>query len=217
RRKSVISAERQQRRRPEDGGRAVDADQVTALRILLGPSGWLEQTRSFARALRGRRPRAAGELLLVGTPDEEPWHLAAHLDQESLLSGIPGLAPTLVRWSPPPGAPAHLSVGLDRLEAARRGEALFVVSSVAAPAPLLERVHDARRIGATILALDAGDPELDEMAHEDPAVAPRLAPVSLAAARHRGSAAAGEPLPGRTGLRGRLARLLDAVSGPSGG
>jgi hypothetical protein len=197
--------------------RAVDADQVTALRILLDPSGWLEQTRSFARALRGRRPRAAGELLLVGTPDEEPWHLAAHLDQESRLAGIPGLAPTLVRWSPPPGAPAHLSVGLARLEAARRGETLFVVSSTAAPAPLLERVHDARRIGATILALDAGDPELDEMAHEYLAVAPGLAPVSFDAAQHLVSAAAGEPSPARTGLRSRLARLLDAVSGPPGG
>ena len=43
----------------------MDADQVTALRILLGPGGWLEQTRSFARALRGRAPRAPGELLLV--------------------------------------------------------------------------------------------------------------------------------------------------------
>jgi hypothetical protein len=194
---------------------AVDADQVTALRMLLGPSGWLEQTRSFARAVRGRRPRAAGELLLVGTPDEEPWHLAAHLDQESRLAGIPGLAPTLVRWSPPPGAPAHLSVGLARLEAAQRGETLFVVSSTAAPAPLLERVHDARRIGATILALDGGDPELDEMAHEYLAVAPGLAPVSFDAAQHLVSAAAGEPSPGRTGLRSRLARLLDAVSGPS--
>jgi hypothetical protein len=197
---------------------AVDADQVTALRILLGPSGWLEQTRSFARALRGRRPRAAGELLLVGTPDEEPWHLAAHLDQESRLAGIPGLAPTLVRWSPPPGAPAHLSVGLARLEAARRGETLFVVSPEAAPPPLLERVHDARRIGATILALDAGDPELDEMAHEYLAVAPGLAPVTFDAAQHLVSAAAGEPAAARTGartgLRGRLARLLDAVSGP---
>ena len=186
---------------------------MTALRILLGPSGWLKQTRSFARALRGRQPRAAGELLLVGTPDEEPWHLAAHLDQESRLAGIPGLAPTLVRWSPPPGAPAHLSVGLARLEAARRGETLFVVSPEAAPAPLLERVHDARRIGATILALDAGDPDLDEMAHEYLAVAPGLAPVSFDAAQHLVSAAAGEPASARTGLRGRLARLLDAVSG----
>jgi hypothetical protein len=193
----------------------MDADQVTALRILLGPSGWLEQTRAFARALRGRSPRAPGELLLVGTPDEEPWHLAAHLDQESRLAGIPGLAPTLVRWAPPPAAPPHLSVGLARLEEARRGETLFVVSPEAAPAPLLERVHDARRVGATILALDAGDPELDDLAHEYLTVAPGLAPVSFDAAQHLVSAAAGEPSPSRTGLRGRLARLLDAVSGPA--
>jgi hypothetical protein len=191
----------------------MDADQVTALRILLGPSRWLEQTRCFARALRGRRPRGPGELLLVGTPDEEPWHLAAHLDTESRLAGIPGLAPTLVRWSPPPDAPPHLAVGLGRLEAARRGETLFVVSSMAAPAPLLERVHDARRVGATILALDAGDPELDQMAHEYLAVPAGVAPVSFDAAQHLVSAAAGEPIASRTGLRGRLAHLLDAVSG----
>ena len=194
----------------------MDAEQVKELRTLLEPSGWLEQTRSFARAVRGARPRSAGELLLVGTPDEEPWHLAAHLDQESRLSGIPGLTPTLVRWSPPRDAPPHLAVGLGRLEEARRGETLFVVSSRAAPVPLLERVHDARRVGATILALDAGDPELDDMAHEYLAVAPGLAPVSFDAAQHLVSAAAGEPAPGRTGLRSRLARLLDAVSGPSG-
>ncbi len=193
----------------------MDADQVAALRLLLGNSLWLEQTRSFARALRGRGPRVPGELLLVGTPDEEPWHLAAHLDQESRLAGVPGLAPTLVRWSPPPNAPPHLRVGLARLEAARRGETLFVVSPEVAPPPLLERVHDARQVGATILALDAGDPELDEMAHEYLAVAPGLAPFSFDAAQHLVSAAAGELSAARTGLRGRLARLLDAVSGTS--
>jgi hypothetical protein len=194
----------------------MDADQVAALRILLDPSGWLDQTRYFARALRGRKPRAPGELLLVGTPEEEPWHLAAHLDQESRLAGIPGLAPTLVRWKPPPGAPAHLRVGLSRLEEARRGETLFVVSPEAAPAPLLERVNDARRVGATILALDAGDPELDDMAHEYLTVAPGLAPVSFDAAQHLVSAAAGEPAQARAeaGLRARLGRLLDVISGP---
>jgi hypothetical protein len=195
----------------------MDADQVRELRILLEPSGWLEQTRSFARAVRGARPRAAGELLLVGTPDEEPWHLAAHLDQESRLSGIPGLTPTLVRWSPPPGAPAHLAVGLERLEEARRGETLFVVSPDAAPAPLLERVHDARKVGATILALDAGDPELDDMAHEHLAVAPGVAPFSFDAAQHLVSAAAGERSASRGGLRAALARFLDAVSGAPAG
>ena len=191
----------------------MDAEQVAALRILLDPSGWLEQTRCFARALRGRKPRGPGELLLVGTPDDEPWHLAAHLDQESRLAGIPGLAPTLVRWAPPPGAAPHLRVGLARLEEARRGETLFVVSPEAAPAPLLERIHDARRVGATILALDQGDPDLDDMAHEYLNVEPGLAPFSFDAAQHLVSAAAGEPVASRTGLRTRLARLLDAVSG----
>src|SRR5258707_14565179 len=89
----------------------MDADQVTALRILLGPGGWLEQTRAFARALRGRAPRAPGELLLVGTPDEEPWHLAAHPDQESRLARIPGLAPTPGRWAPSAAAPPPLRGG----------------------------------------------------------------------------------------------------------
>jgi hypothetical protein len=193
----------------------MDADQVAALRILLGPSSWLQQTRAFARALRGCAPRTAGGLLIVGTPDEEPWHLAAHLDQESRLAGIPGLAPTLVRWAPPPGAPPHLRVSLARLEEARRGETLFVVSPDAAPPPLLERVHDARRVGATILAMDAGDPELDGMAHEYLSVSPGLAQVSFDAAQHLVSAAAGEMSQGRArpGLRDRLARVLDAISG----
>jgi hypothetical protein len=195
----------------------MDADQVNALRLLLGPGTWMQQTRSFARALRGSAPRTQGGLLIVGTPDEEPWHLAAHLDQESRLAGIPGLAPTLVRWSPPPGAAPHLRIGLARLEEARRGETVFVVSPEAAPEQLLERVHDARRVGATILAMDTGDPDLDDMAHEYLTVAPGLAPVSFDAAQHLVSAAAGEPVPGRTGLRGRLARLLDTVSGTSSG
>ena len=98
----------------------VDADQVATLRTLLAGSGWLERARIFGRALR-TTPKSAGGLLVVGTPDFEPWHLTAHLDDESRLSGIAALAPTLVRWSPPPGAPPHLAVGLARLEAARRG------------------------------------------------------------------------------------------------
>jgi hypothetical protein len=192
----------------------MDADQVTALRMLLGSSSWLERARSFARALRGAAPRTPGGLLIVGTPDDEPWHLAAHLDTESRIARVPGLAPTLVRWNPPAEAPPHLRIGLERIQAARRGETLFVVSTEAAPPPLLERVHDARKVGATILAMDAGDPDLDDMAHESFAVAPGLAPVSFDAAQHLVSAAAGEPTPGRPGLRSRLARLLDTVTGP---
>lgn len=192
---------------------AMDAQQVAALRDLLAPTGWLERAAVFARALR-RSTRSPGGLLLVGTPDDEPWHLAAHLDEESQRGGLPALAPTLVRWAPPPGAPAHLSVGLSRLESARRGESLLVVGAQCAPAPLLERVSDARRGGATVLALDRGDPDLEDMAHESLVVAPSGAPVTFDAAQHLVSAAAGrQPERGAGGLRSRLARLLDAVSG----
>lgn len=221
----------------------VDADQVTTLRTLLAGTGWLERIRVFGRALR-TSTRSAGGLLVVGTPDFEPWHLTAHLDEESRLAGIPTLMPTLVRWSPPPDAPPHLRVGLSRLEAARRGETLFVVSDETAPVPLLERVNDARHTGATILALDTGDPELDALAHETLSVpgaggatagsragggvlgeaewAGRGGLVSFDSAQHLVSAAAGERdgsvVTGTRGVRGlrmRIARLLDAVSGPS--
>jgi hypothetical protein len=201
----------------------VNRDEVEALRALLAPTGWPERAQAFARALRvsiagreGRQGGSRGGLLLVGTPAEEPWHLAAHLDDESRLSGLPELAPTLVRWNAPPEAPPHLRIGLDRLAAARRGETLFVVSPEAAPVPLLERADDARRAGATILALNQGDPELDGLAHETLTVAPdATAPVTFTVAQHLVSVAAGDPAAARRGLRDRLAHWLDVVSGPS--
>ena len=225
----------------------MDADQVATLRTLLASTGWLERVRVFGRALRVST-RSAGGLLIVGTPTAEPWHLTAHLDEEARLAEIPELMPTLVRWSPPPDAPPHLRVGLSRLEAARRRETLFVVAEETAPVPLLERVNDARRVGATILALDSGDAELDALAHESLAV-PRRPPatsggpvsvpplagefdeaewarraglITFDATQHLVSAAAGEResaaapgARGKRGLRDRLARLLDTVSGPT--
>jgi hypothetical protein len=192
----------------------VDADQVATFRALLAGSGWLDQARSLGRALRSST-KSAGGLLVVGTPAYEPWHLTAHLDDESRLSNIPELTPTLIRWSPPPDAPAHLRIGLSRLEAARRGETLFVISDATAPVPLLERVNDARKTGATILALDNVDPELDALAHESLAVPPSL---SFDAGQHLVSAAAGERDAGglrKRGVRDLLARFLDIVSGPA--
>src|SRR6266566_1194391 len=150
--------------------RAMDANQVAALRELLAPTGWLDRTRRLGRALRGTTTRSPGGLLVVGTPGDDPWHVAAHLDEESRLGGLPELLFTLVRWSPPPDAPPHLRIGLERIEVARRGETVFVVAAEVAPAPLLERVNDARKIGATIVALDMGDEELEELAHEALAV-----------------------------------------------
>ncbi|MGH3276764.1 MAG: hypothetical protein ACRDNZ_20850 [Streptosporangiaceae bacterium] len=199
----------------------MNADQVAALRLLLAPTGWLDRTRFFAQALRGCSRTPQG-LLVVGTPDDEPWHMTAHLADEARLAGIPELTPTLVRWAPPPGAPAHLRIGMERLAVAGRRETLLVVSPGAAAAELLERVDDVRRAGATIFSLDRGDPDLGALAHEALAVPEGVAPLSFDAAQHLVSAAAGGP-PGsdrlrmgteRTSLRGRLAHLLNMVSGP---
>lgn len=192
----------------------MNASQVAMLRELLATTGWTERTREFARALRASA-KDPGGLLLFGPPDDEPWHLAAHLDDEARLNAAPELRPTLVRWDPPPGAPPHLRVGLERLEAAGRGEALLVVSEEdETPAAVLERVDDARRVGATILTLDTGDRELEGLAHEALTVPAHDALVTFEAAQHLVSAAAGEPRP-RGGLRARLARLLDVISGPA--
>ncbi|MCW2882811.1 MAG: hypothetical protein JWQ95_6911 [Sphaerisporangium sp.] len=191
---------------------SMDSASVAFLREVLSTTGWIERTREFGLSLRSTR--TPGGLLVVGTPEEEPWHLTAHLDDEARMSGLAQLAPTLVRWSPPPGAPPHLAVGVDRIEAARRGETLFVVAERKAPVPLLERLDDARRTGATILALDGGDPELEGLAHDALAVPPLDGLFTFDAAQHLVSMAAGETSRSRTGLLDRLARLAERITGP---
>ncbi len=149
----------------------MDSARVHLLRELLSTTGWVDRTRGFARSLR-RSTDSGNGLLLVGTPTEEPWHLAAHLDDESRYSGIPTLMPTLVRWNPPPDAPPHLSVGLDRIQAAGRGQTLFVVAPDDPTDALLERLTDARKSGATLLTLDSGDRDLADLAHDQLIVPP---------------------------------------------
>lgn len=194
------------------------------LREMLASSGWVERTQGFARTLR-RQTTEPGGLLLVGTPQAEPWHLAAHLDDESRWSGTPELSPTLVRYQAPADAPAHLAITLERLEAARKGETLFVVSEDAAPEALLERAWDARKLGATVLSLDAGDDELHGVAHESlvvpnandtSLVVPELDVVSFDSVQHLVSVAAGEAAHIRTSMsmRRRMAKFLEQLSGP---
>ncbi|MCF6476355.1 hypothetical protein FAF44_49655 [Nonomuraea sp. MG754425] len=197
-------------------------------RALLEGTGWVTRTRDFARTLR-TAGRHAGDLLLVGTPTDEPWHMAAHLSDEARLAGLPELTPTLVRHHIPVGAPAHLAVGLNRLEAAGKGQTLFVVAPGASGEHVLERVADARRSGAVILAMEDGDRDLRDLAHDaltigtgrtalrpDGLLIPET--VAFETAQHLVSLAAGETpvtLGGRRGFRGQLARWLDAVSGPT--
>ncbi len=220
----------------------MDSERVAALREMLRHTPWWAQARTLAAVVR--RTPGPGHLLLVGTPRVEPWHLAAHLDDEAQASGQSQLSPQLVRWRPPVGAPAHLSISMTRLESATRGETVFVIAPDDAPDPLLERVDGARRVGATVLSLDAGDERLAGLAHErmtvtssglaiPEALATALEPVqeedrgvprdvlaglhlpaSFDLAQHFVSAAAGHDPGDRTGWRSRLAGLLTTISGP---
>ncbi|WP_310729314.1 hypothetical protein [Streptomyces sp. N2A] len=220
----------------------MDAVRVALLREVLAGTEWIQATRRFAGSLRTAVAPHGGGLLLVGGAGYEPWHLAAHLDDEAAWSGLPELSPTLVRHRVPAGAPAHLAVGPGRLAAAGRGETLLVVAPEQPGAELLERVHDARRNGATVLALDGGDRDLHALAHDaltasapppdgDPGGTPGTGSgpgpdpedvasqgLDLDAVQHLVSAAAGEnslPAPrGRRRFRDRLARLADELTAP---
>ncbi|KIZ18623.1 hypothetical protein [Streptomyces natalensis] len=203
----------------------MDAVRVALLREVLAGTEWIQSTRRFAGSLRASVAGHDGGLLLVGSAGYEPWHLAAHLDDEAAWSGLPELSPTLVRHRVPGGAPAHLSVGLGRLADAGRGATLLVVTPQRPGAGLLERVHDARRNGATVLALDGGDRDLHTLAH-DALAAPaadgeRPQDLDLDTLQHLVSAAAGENgLPSalraapRRRFRDRLARLAEGLTAP---
>ena len=144
----------------------VDQERVQLLRDVLAGTGWIDRSRGFARALRHSTANRSDGLLLVGTPTDEPWHFAAHLDDESRWADLPGLSPTLVRWHPPADAPEHLAIGLERLGEARRGDTVFVVAPNDPTEPLLERIADARRSGATVMSLDFGHPDLNDLTNE---------------------------------------------------
>jgi hypothetical protein len=190
----------------------MDGVQVERLRARLRDTGWWTRALSLGEAVRSTR--SPGGLLVVGPPEDEPWHLTAHLDDEARYGGFEMLRPTLVRWAPPVGAPPHLAVGLSRLESAGSGETVFLVAPGSTPGStseaLLERLADARRIGATVVSVDGGDPELDDLVHERFTVGPSglLAPDGsadgLELAQHLVSAASGAS----------GARDLEASSGP---
>ncbi|MFF5184768.1 hypothetical protein ACFY30_13420 [Streptomyces sp. NPDC000345] len=198
----------------------MDAVRVALLREVLAGTQWLGATRRFGAVLRGSVVAHGGGLLLVGTAEYEPWHLAAHLVDEAAWSGTPELAPTLVRHDARPSDPAHLAAGLGRIEAARRGETLLVASPAEAAtrdAALLERVSDARRAGLTVLSLGPGEGEWAALAHETLAV-PDGSELDLDTVQHLVGAAAGEnagrSARARRGVRDRLSRLAESLTAP---
>ena len=109
---------------------------------------------------------------------------------------------------------------------------MFVVAPDAPPESLLERVSDARRIGATVLSIDDGDDDLAGLAHDRlvvPSESTRrlivaselpddvrnvdVGDVDIDTVSHLVSVAAGENV-SRPSMRDRIAQMLDRVSGP---
>jgi hypothetical protein len=131
---------------------------------ILGSLG--KETRLFARAL-GERSDWSTRLFVVGAPEFEPWHFAAHMSEEAARHGRKDLVPTLLRWQVPAGAPPHLSVSVDTLSQANSRQTVLVVTSNGDDAPeLLERVENAKRRGSRIMTLHRGNAQLTDLSHE---------------------------------------------------
>ena len=126
-------------------------------------SGWTRRAWELGQQLRPASSDA-GRLFVVGTPAHDAWHVAAHLDDEATFSGVPALRPTLLRWQPPVAGPAHLRVSVDELRRSGRGRAVLVVAPDALADTELERLADARRAGATLLAVSSAHQDVDELA-----------------------------------------------------
>jgi hypothetical protein len=192
----------------------VDLTKASLLREMLTGTELGTRTNEFGHSLRRFTTRSGG-LMLFGPPEDEPWHLTAHLDDELHRVGVDDIRPSLVRWSPPPDAPPHLSIGLDRLGSAGRGESLLVVSERTPQDSLLERVDDVRRRGATIFSIDNGNKELAALSHES-LVPDLLVPSTFGVGwvRHRAGQDHDEPDQGTEPISEEsLLALREAVAG----
>ena len=143
----------------------MDHHEVGGFRRLLRALHLDDASAEFAAAL-GSGPESRGSLLVVGTPDNEPWHFVAHLAEEAQASSRPDLVPTWVRWTPPVAARAHLVVAMDRLSAVQRGDTVLVVAPNRASDRLLDRVDDARRLGGRVMTLHRENHDLARLSHE---------------------------------------------------
>ena len=211
----------------------MDLTRASLLREMLTATELGSRTTEFGYALRRFTTRRSG-LMLFGPADDEPWHLTAHLDDELHRAGIEDMRPSLVRWSPPPDAPPHLAIGLDRLRDAGRGESLLVVAEDAPGDTLLERISDVRRRGTTIFSIGNGDSELTSLSHEtlvpellipdgfgwtSREVEPQTAATEVETAegfetaQHLVSLAAADEDAGRPGWRRRLRDAIERLSG----
>jgi hypothetical protein len=129
----------------------VDLTQAENLGGRLRRTSWFGDVRGLAQSVLASR-QAQGRLLVAGHPDDEPWHLSAHLDLLARYRDLPELAPTL-------------TTGEDLAGVTRHDTVLFV-SELAAPSSVLERLWDARKGGAAILGLSTVDEELAKISDD---------------------------------------------------
>ncbi|TWD80827.1 hypothetical protein FB561_1921 [Kribbella amoyensis] len=184
----------------------MDLTKASMLREMITGTELGTRTTDFAHSLRRYTTRRGG-LLLFGPAEDEPWHLTAHLDDELHRAGVEDVRPSLVRWAPPPDAPPHLAIGLDRLRDSGKGESLLVVSEANPADTLLERIDDVRRRGTTIFSIDNGSKELASLSHES------LVPELLIPSGF-GSGWVSHPVPQDDGVPDETLTLIrDAVAG----
>jgi hypothetical protein len=141
----------------------MDVTNRTAWTRLRSSSGWTRRAWDLGQQLRPASVNA-GQLFVLGTPGHDAWHVAAHLDDEATFSGVSTLRPTLLRWQPPAAGPAHLRVPVDELRRSGRGRAVLVVAPDALAETELERLADARRAGATLLAVSSAHEHVGDLA-----------------------------------------------------
>jgi len=153
----------------------MDHHDVSGFRRFLRALHLDDASAEFAAAL-GSGSESRDSLLVVGTPECEPWHFVAHLAEGAQASGRPELVPTWVRWTPPAAARSHLAVTMDRLSTVRRGDTVLVVAPNLAGEQLLDRVDDVRRFGGRVMTLHREDGELAQLSHET-LVVPVMAPT----------------------------------------
>ncbi|HEY5272040.1 MAG TPA: hypothetical protein VIJ34_02275 [Acidimicrobiales bacterium] len=158
--------------------------QIHRFRGLLRDLRLDEASREFAAALGTDDSGRNDSLLVVGTPEFEPWHFVAHLADQARSAGRPDLMPTWIRWAAPAGARTHLSITMDRLAAVRRGDTVLVIAPNNASEHLLDRVSDARNQGARVLGLHRADRDLAGLADEALIVPTAAPPQTFEVVQH---------------------------------
>jgi hypothetical protein len=182
----------------------MDSSHIQRFRKLLRELRLDDASTEFAAAIGSEDSQRSDSLLVVGTPECEPWHFVAHLADEARASGRLDLVPTWIRWTPPKSAKGHLSISVNRLAEIRRGDTILVIAPNNATEQLLDRVSDAKDHGGRVLTLHRDDRDLAGLAHEALIVPTTAPPQTFDLVQHLVANTASGPI-SRRARRGKVA------------